>query len=246
MSKISFQKMVSDPFSLFNIFMTLIFSMVLTSILSIPLLELFIFRPEGETILTGIFTRTDLLETPLAVFLLSFVLNAAFISMVYLRLKYPGKYSLSDIGVKISEPLRSIQAGVVYGLAVIFLMFMISIMIASTGLEPDAPFGIPETVSGLILVLIAGAIMAPAGEELFFRAYVVTALKKRYNIYFTYFFSASFFALLHLDIIGLIPIFIIGVILAYVFDKYNNVLPCMIIHGMYNFVAIMALYYSNL
>ena len=48
-------------------------------------------------------------------------------------------------------------------------------LVSAFGVTPDSPLPPASDPAGLVLNLIAGAVLAPIGEELFFRGFATTA-----------------------------------------------------------------------
>jgi hypothetical protein len=90
----------------------------------------------------------------------------------------------------------------------------------------------------VILLLCAFSIFAPIGEEIYFRSYVFTAVSKRTNVRLGYIISAGFFAIVHLSLFTLIPTFIAGIALVYLFRATRSIISPIIAHGINNLLAI--------
>lgn len=245
MERSPINRMVEDPFSLFSIFMIFVLSSVITGVITIPLLDHFVFNPEGESITTAAFTREDLFYTPGGVFILVLVSNIALLSILYIRVIRMGGRTFDEIGVKFNNLKEHLPAGLVYGILILFIMMIISIFYQLLDLEAVQRFAVPRNGIELVMLLAVGAVLAPAGEEIFFRGYIISALSSRYSRPFVYVFSAVLFALLHFDLANLPPLILFGMFQAYVFEKYKNVMPCIVVHGLNNFVAIMLLYVTG-
>jgi membrane protease YdiL (CAAX protease family) len=89
-----------------------------------------------------------------------------------------------------------------------------------------------------LLALIV-AVVVPVGEELFFRGLVFGALRRTLARWMALVASAGLFAAAHLQPVEFLPIFILGVILAYVYDLTGSLVPGMIAHGLNNLVALL-------
>lgn len=218
---------------------------ILTVVIALPLLEFFVFAPEGISLFSEPEAAMDLILTPRAVLLFLALQNSLLIILIYIRVFHLGRYKAEDIGITTQNSGRLILEGLAWGLIIIAIMTALSYALAYAGLETEAPFGIPDAPPELILILVGGVIFAPIGEELFFRAYIFTAVKARYNVYFAYTFSALFFAVSHFSLVEFLPILLMGIFLAFIFDRYKNIIPCIIIHALNNFIVIMAIYYTQ-
>lgn len=90
------------------------------------------------------------------------------------------------------------------------------------------------------------AIVVPIGEEIFFRGLAYGALRRRLGRHAAVLASALFFAAAHLSLVELMPIFILGVILAYLYEYTGSLVPGMIAHAINNLAALVLFYLSPL
>ncbi len=104
----------------------------------------------------------------------------------------------------------------------------------------DALFGSSRT--GLILAVIFVAVLAPIGEEVFFRGFVYTAFRKKWGIAIAVVLSSGIFAVFHIIPLLYPPMFIIGVILAIVFEYRGSLAPNILLHGLNNLLALIVVY----
>ena len=90
----------------------------------------------------------------------------------------------------------------------------------------------------LALSLTAGII-----EELVFRGYIQTILERSYGIFISFFVTAFIFALLHfLPSILLLPYMIVSMAFSYVAYKSRSIIPGVIAHAAFDFIAIMLIF----
>jgi membrane protease YdiL (CAAX protease family) len=97
---------------------------------------------------------------------------------------------------------------------------------------------------------IVGAVFAPLVEEIFFRGFLFQGFRERYGWPVGMLLSSAIFAAAHLDLVALIPTFILGNVLAYVYHRSNSVWPGIFLHFLVNafglFGAYFATHYQNL
>lgn len=91
----------------------------------------------------------------------------------------------------------------------------------------------------VVLLAAVVAIVVPIGEELFFRGLVFGALRRAMPRPAAVIVSAALFAAAHLQPVEFLPIFILGTILAYLYDMTGSLVPGMIAHGINNLVALL-------
>lgn len=81
---------------------------------------------------------------------------------------------------------------------------------------------------------IVVVIVAPFVEEVFFRGFLFQGLRQRFGWVTAMLVSSAIFAIAHLDLVVLIPTFILGNLLAYVYHRSNSVWPGVILHFLVN------------
>jgi membrane protease YdiL (CAAX protease family) len=90
---------------------------------------------------------------------------------------------------------------------------------------------------------IVGAIFAPLVEEIFFRGFLFQGFRARYGWITAMLLSAAIFALAHLDLVVLLPTFILGCLLAYVYHRSNSIWPGVILHFLVNSFGLLGAYF---
>ena len=86
---------------------------------------------------------------------------------------------------------------------------------------------------------LAASVVAPICEEAFFRGYVFTALRGRYGRLLAYPLSALLFAVIHFNLPALLPIVVMALGLAFLYDRSGSVVPGIVAHGLNNAVALL-------
>lgn len=109
------------------------------------------------------------------------------------------------------------------------------------GLAPDAarPPGL-SSIIGAALACIALAIVGPLVEELLFRGLLTAAFRQRFGPWRTALLTAALFALAHVLPRVIPPVFILGLALAFVYERVGSTLPGMLTHCLYNGIAVAA------
>ena len=87
-------------------------------------------------------------------------------------------------------------------------------------------------------VLVIG-ILVPIAEELLFRGVVQTYLVKRIGAFAGIFLSSMWFALLHMDVALLAPLFVIGIGLGFVRHRYQSIWGAVILHAINNMTGVL-------
>ncbi len=92
---------------------------------------------------------------------------------------------------------------------------------------------------GLVLTLIAAAVVAPFVEETFFRGFLYGGLRGRIGVVGAMLVSTLFFTALHFSIDQFIPIFVLGLFLAWLYEKTGSLYPGMFLHMANNAVSLL-------
>ena len=95
----------------------------------------------------------------------------------------------------------------------------------------------------MIISLIGIGILAPIGEELFFRGFIHTSLKDHFPFWLRVIISSLIFAFGHYDSIGVMATsFIMGIILAIAYEKCQSIWFSIGIHIFNNSISIFLIY----
>lgn len=96
-----------------------------------------------------------------------------------------------------------------------------------------------ETRTRWLLVLMAMvAVIGPVAEEVVFRGVVYAAFRRRLGVRWGLVGSAALFAALHLDPIALGPIFLMGLLLGWLYERTGSLIPSMTVHFVHNSVML--------
>lgn len=93
--------------------------------------------------------------------------------------------------------------------------------------------------------IIVGAVFAPLVEEIFFRGFLFQGLRQRYGWITAMLLSSAIFAAAHLDLASLIPTFVLGNLLAYMYHRSNSVWPGIILHFLVNAFGLCGVYFAT-
>jgi len=93
-----------------------------------------------------------------------------------------------------------------------------------------------------IWFMLVGVVFAPIIEEIFFRGFLFQGFRQQYGWIRAGLLSSAIFAVGHLDLVALIPTFILGCLLAYMYHRSNSVWPGIILHFLVNAMGMCAAY----
>jgi membrane protease YdiL (CAAX protease family) len=241
------RKITNNPLSITNVLFVLIASQIIGGFLAFSAIFILIISPNLEQVLSDPNAMIDLVLSPGSILITVIFSNGTMIILTYFRAIRPKdepRISLSEIGWKIPDNASLLIKWFLIGLCMVMLIWAFEIFLLPESDESTALF-LPDNFYEYILLIIGTAIIVPIGEEFFFRGYAFAAVDKNWDTYGAYAFSAILFAVLHFTIIGLLPLFIIGLIFAYILKKTGSLLPCLILHGLNNFVAVSLLFWYN-
>ncbi|HEY6607771.1 MAG TPA: type II CAAX endopeptidase family protein [Candidatus Limnocylindria bacterium] len=184
----------------------------------------------GEVSLIGIFVI--LVSTPVALLLISWLFVGLPNAMAGLP-AFPGP-----------NAARALLAGVGWGvLAWIGSTAIIVIagwVLEQIGMPPEA--GTAEVAIERVepwLIVLAIVILAPIAEEVFFRGIVFNAWRREGGPVYAYVGSSALFAIIHLSLVSLLPIFFLGLALAWVYERSGyNLLAPMALHATVNGISV--------
>lgn len=111
------------------------------------------------------------------------------------------------------------------------------------GERPEAVAMFPPSVLSFVGSLAFGAVAVPIAEEFLFRGVLFRWLRDRWGIWPGTFLSALIFAVIHPPAAGAAPlIFLIGLALAWLYQKTGSLRPGMALHGANNAIGITVIY----
>ncbi len=131
---------------------------------------------------------------------------------------------------------------IVYVVIIIHNLILTALGVVTQG---DAIFGLFSKLESPALFFFVGIVMAPVMEEIFFRGFLFKGFRQKYGLKSALILSSFIFALSHFQFAALLPIFLLGGVLAYVYHRSNSLFPGMIIHFIINawgFCALFAAY----
>ncbi len=102
-----------------------------------------------------------------------------------------------------------------------------------------------ETAGAWWQVPLVVIVLAPVCEELAFRGFILTGLRRRLHPWTAILLSSLLFAASHLNVFQLLPLFILGVLLGLVATRGRSVLPGMLLHLLYNGLVVAPLVFPG-
>ncbi len=153
----------------------------------------------------------------------------------------------TSLGLRFSHFLKNVASGVV---SYIFILpFLSVVLLLSVWLLNIAGYSPPpqpvfeafmgeERNSVLLFFAIFVSIIGPVVEEVFFRGFMYSAIKKRLGVLGAAFLSAALFSLMHTNILGFLPIMVLGLLLVYVYEKTGSLIGPAAVHILHNSIIV--------
>lgn len=181
-------------------------------------------------------------------FLLAVLLQSLiFIAIPLIRITLVRHESLTQLGFRVSQPMKLILQGIGLGALMLVINITISAIFTSFGVVQNQTDQFPlfeGDLRGHIMVALAATVLAPVGEEVLFRGYAFNAFAQQWGPIAAYVLSALLFSIAHSLAATegvtalLVPAFIIGLVLAFGMRRTGSLLPCIVAHAFNNAVAI--------
>ncbi|MBI3949284.1 MAG: CPBP family intramembrane metalloprotease [Acidobacteria bacterium] len=145
-----------------------------------------------------------------------------------------------------SRGWRLVGWGLLAAAAVMSIGFAVDWIQVRAGVSPPQQALIRGALTGetwwlVSLGVLGVAILAPLAEEIFFRGYVFGTLLQ-YSKAPAYFISAAMFAVVHLEPAVMLPLFAVGLVLAYGYYRTGNLMVSVIAHAANNLVGVVLMY----
>jgi hypothetical protein len=168
------------------------------------------------------------------------------VTILYFALvKYKG--SLSSIGITFRDFYRNVLSGItayVFILPILAAALMLSIIILDAigyKFPPQPVFDMffEEKRGGIIVFLtIFVSVLGPVMEEMFFRGFLYSAVKKRFGLVAGVLASGALFSILHVNIAGFLPILILGVLMAFLYEATGSLVASITVHIAHNSIIV--------
>ncbi|MBU1061595.1 MAG: CPBP family intramembrane metalloprotease [Candidatus Omnitrophica bacterium] len=172
-------------------------------------------------------------------------ISAAIVIFYFVAVKYREK--LHILGLRFGSFFRNIISGItvyIFMLPVLLVILLLSIAFLnllgySPPSQPVFEVFMEEKRSQVLLFLtIFVSIFGPVTEEIFFRGFMYSAIKKHVGVLGAAVLSASIFSILHTNIVGFLPIMILGILLAYLYEATGSLVASITVHIVHNSIIV--------
>jgi membrane protease YdiL (CAAX protease family) len=213
-----------------SVFILLALALVIAAVLNVPFSDdAAALLGGGQMTLLGAFVI--LVSTQVGLLLVSWLLVFRPNALAALP-SFPGR-----------EPAMAAALGIGWGV-VAWIASTAAIALVAWLLELVGEPPVPEAAERAIaiadpwLVVFSVVILAPIAEELFFRGVVYNAWRREAGRRWGLIGSAVLFAVIHLSILSLVPIFILGLALAWIYERTNTLVAPIAMHATVNGISV--------
>lgn len=184
--------------------------------------------------------RTELVQSAALIlvqlaFLLPLVLIFAWKRIHWKHLGF-GQFDWNTLGL---------GCGLLIASYVVIIFHNLILMAMGIDTQGDAIFKFFDTLESPVWFFLVGVVFAPIVEEIFFRGFVFQGFRQRYGWLNSMLLSSAIFAVAHLDPVALIPTFILGCVLAYMYQRSNSIWPGVILHFLVNAFGLCTAYVAT-
>lgn len=212
----------------------LILLLVLTLILVPIFIEWLLLQALTEAFQNDLYSGT----------LIGFLMAIIFTLGVYFIALRPQKLSWREVGLRSFPKSYWVKIiGWTIGLiiATILLSYVLEFLFEiGTDNSKTESLQVRLTPLNFIIAFGSAAIISPVYEEIFYRGFLYRWIRSKYGVGIGMFVSSVIFMLVHIPTYNSLPYtFLSGLVFAWTYEKTNSVYPSMIIHGLFNGLAIV-------
>ncbi|HEX8099537.1 MAG TPA: type II CAAX endopeptidase family protein [Actinomycetota bacterium] len=175
----------------------------------------------------------------------------AFGAAVIFWIRYINRGSLRALGVP-ATPWRDIGIGIAAGGVLIVagaltLVLVRELVTLISGKTPAQPEQLVSCVRGTALAFMGPVVVlvAPAGEETFFRGFLYKGLRRRMPVWGAALLSGAIFGAVHVYPLLIPALFVVGVGLALLYERRQSLLAPMAAHATFNVVGFLMIVLSR-
>ena len=141
--------------------------------------------------------------------------------------------------------MLGLGCGLLVGAYLVILLHNLILLGLGIDTQGESILRLIEMLESPVWFFLVGVVFAPFVEEIFFRSFLFQGFRQNYGWKRATLLSSAVFAAAHLDPASLIPTFVLGMVLAYLFHKSNSVWPGMILHFLVNAFGLWGAYFAT-
>ncbi|MCX5692921.1 MAG: CPBP family intramembrane metalloprotease [Candidatus Omnitrophica bacterium] len=198
----------------------------------------------GAVILRSAHFNMDInLRMMLGTFFIDMIAGVAI--LYFILMKYREK--LSSLGIVLTDFYKNVLSGItayIFILPILIVVLILSVLFLDkigykAPPQPVFDMFFEEKRSNVILFLtVFVSVLGPIIEEIFFRGFLYSAVKKRFGVLVGVLLSGALFSMLHVNIAGFLPIMILGVLMAYLYEETGSLVTSISVHIVHNSIIV--------
>lgn len=214
-----------------SIVLMLVLTLVLTTAVTLPFMSdaAALVLGEGELTLAGAIVLLTSTQISLLLIAWAFVFRPNAVA-----------FAMPLLG---SNRMRALGAGIGWGslawIVASALTLAIVVLLERLGVEPEIQLA-EQAIAELnpALVVVAVVVLAPIAEEIFFRGVAFNAWLAERGRRFAYIGSAALFAVIHVSLVSVLPIFLLGLALAWIYRRTGSLVGPIAMHATVNGISV--------
>ena len=171
------------------------------------------------------------------------IMSIIFMAGLYFLVLKPQNQSWAAVGVRsFSMKHWKLIAGWTLILIAVSIGLMIAMSFIGIGSENSKTDSLQShmTLLNFMIAFVSASIISPIYEEIFYRGFLYRFFSSRYGIWAGMLLSSFIFTAVHIPTFNTLPVnFVSGLIFAWVYQKTGSVIPGIIIHGLFNGIAVI-------
>lgn len=187
---------------------------------------------------------------PILVAIVMFIVYGVLFLVAWLFTVRKYKMSFESLGLGPFDLWDGLRGAVFWLVVVKIFAYVYGILAAllfrfepSPELVEEVPRLFGTSYIGAALAVFIIAFVAPFVEEIFFRGFVYSAIRKKVGAKWAIPISAVIFAVIHVRLWLIVPVVAIGAVLAYLYEKEGSLGPPIILHCFNNVFSLAILYF---
>jgi uncharacterized protein len=171
------------------------------------------------------------------------IMSIVFIGALYVFTLRPSRLSWKEVGLtKFPKKYWKSIAGWLIFLIVGWTIILEVMMMFGGTYENNKTESIQAnlTLFPFLLSFVTACIISPIYEEILYRGFLYRWIRTKYGVATGMLISSLIFMLIHIPTYNTLPgNFLTGLVLAWTYEKTKSVVPAIIIHAMFNTIAVI-------
>lgn len=170
------------------------------------------------------------------------IMSLIFMAALFFIVLKPRKQTWAAVGVRsFSRGYWKLIAGWTFILVLVSVGLMVVMSFIGIGSDNSKTESLQTDMSALhfIIAFVSAAIISPLYEEIFYRGFLYRFFQSRCGILSGMLLSSVIFTIVHIPTYNTLPVnFVSALVFAWVYQKTGSVIPSIIIHGVFNGIAV--------